>query len=103
MGRLIIKSKYKRCRIVGKQQHLRHCHSDSLNSSPTANLRSRRLAIDTDSSSSSSTTLESFEKWSSVGENDELEVFIRNFEIIENDVDVTDSADSSIVPIQEKG
>ncbi|EFH55754.1 hypothetical protein ARALYDRAFT_482394, partial [Arabidopsis lyrata subsp. lyrata] len=64
-----------------------HYDSDCLNSSPAANILRRRLVMDTDSSSCSSTTLKSFEKRSSVGENDELEVSIRNFETIETDVD----------------
>nr|AAC26703.1 unknown protein [Arabidopsis thaliana]AAM14953.1 unknown protein [Arabidopsis thaliana] len=60
--------------------------------------------MDTDSSSSSSTSsLESCEKRSTVGENDELEVSLVDFETIEIDVDVTDSANSSIDSISEKG
>ncbi|KAL1207338.1 Seipin-3 [Cardamine amara subsp. amara] len=87
-----------------------HYDSEFLNSSPAANLQLRRLAMDSNSSSSS-TKLESFEKWSSVGNNDELSLgdFGRIEKEIENpprdgeEIDITDSGNSKIDQFREKG
>ncbi|XP_019100432.1 PREDICTED: seipin-3-like [Camelina sativa] len=76
---------------------------DGLNSSPAANLHRRRLAMDTDAASSSSATLESSAKPSTVGDNDELS--LGNFGTIETDADAdaTDSGSSLIDPVPVKG
>ncbi|EOA27058.1 hypothetical protein CARUB_v10023153mg [Capsella rubella] len=74
---------------------------DCLNSSPAVNLHRRRLSMDTDLSSSSSATLESSVKRSTVGENDKR--FLGNLGTSESDADATDSGSSLIDPIPMKG